>query len=84
MQLTPSAEGEFADLPLQAQKPIARWLDLLADDPYRKETKKLGGKDTMRRVHAGKDYVIVYEIEKTKVLILILRVGLRKEIYRNL
>ena len=38
----------------------------------------------MRRVHAGKDYVIVYEIEKTKVLILILRVGLRKEIYRNL
>ena len=81
---TAAAEKDLAELPRHVQKRIARWLDLLADDPRREGTKKLEGQGELRRVHASKDYVIVYAIRKREVLVLIVRVAHRKEVYRRL
>lgn len=81
---TDQAEREFDQLPPHIQKRIARWLGLLAENPRREGTKKLEGLGELRRVHASKDYVIVYVVRDAEVLVLITRVGHRKDVYRGL
>ena len=78
------ADKELDELPGHIQKRIARWLDLLADDPRREGTKKLEGRCDLRRIHASKDYVIVYTIRDKEVLVLIVRVTHRKDVSRGL
>jgi mRNA interferase RelE/StbE len=82
--LTARAEKEFDGLPRHIQKRVARWLDLLADDPLREGTKKLEGHADLRRIHASKDYVIIYTIRHKEVLVLVMRVTHRKDVYRGL
>ena len=82
--LTPRAQRELADLPRHVQRRIGRWLDLLAADPRREGTKKLEAQGELRRVHASKDYVIVYLVRDDEVLVLVVRVAHRKEVYRGL
>jgi mRNA interferase RelE/StbE len=82
--LTARAAEEFNDLPRHVQKRVARWLDLLAEDPRREGTKKLEGTTELRRVHASMDYVIVYTIREKEILVLVVRVGHRREVYRRL
>lgn len=84
IELTPRAADEFSALPANIQKRIDRWFDLLAENPYREGTKKLESKDDLYRVHAGRDYVVVYRIENAKLLVLIVRVAHRKDVYRHL
>jgi mRNA interferase RelE/StbE len=81
---TPRSEKEFGALTRQVQKRIARWLSLLGDDPRREGTKKLEGHGQLRRVHASKDYVIVYVVRERAILVLIVRVAHPKEVYRGL
>jgi len=81
---TARAEKELDELPHHVQSRIARWLDLLAEDPHREGTKKLEGPSGLRRVHASKDYVIVYAVREKEVLVLIVRVAHRKDAYRGL
>ena len=84
IELTPRAADEFRDLPRPAQTRILRWLDLLSDDPRRPGTKQLVGRPELRRVHASKDYVIVYTIHEKRVVVLVVRVAHRKDVYRGL
>ena len=81
---TPRSQREMDDLPAHIQKRIARWLNLLALDPRREGTRKLEGPHDLRRVHASKDYVIVYAVRDEEVLILVVRVAHRREAYRGL
>ncbi|MBI5724326.1 MAG: type II toxin-antitoxin system RelE/ParE family toxin [Planctomycetes bacterium] len=81
---TDRAEREFDGFPLHIQRRIARWLDLLAEDPRREGTKKLEGHSELRRVHAGKDYVIIYVVRDREVLVLVVRAARRREAYRGL
>ncbi len=81
---TPRSEKELEELPRRIQRRIARWLDLLADDPRREGTKQLEGRSGLRRIHASKDYVIIYVVRDKEVLVLIVRVAHRKDVYRGL
>ena len=80
----PRADKELAALPRPVQRRIARWIDLLAEDPRREGTKKLTGPRGLRRVHAGRDYVILYVVRNKTLLVLIVRVAHRKDVYRGL
>ena len=82
--LSPQAADSLERLPKRIQKRILRWLDLLAEDPRRLGTRKLEGFRHLRRVHAGKDYVIVYRIKDGELLVLVLQVSHRREAYRRL
>jgi len=84
VELTSRAAGELEALPKHVRKRIVRWLDLLADDPRREGTKKLEGRGELRRVHASKDYVIVYTLLKRRILVLVIRIAHRKDAYRGL
>lgn len=63
---------------------IARWIELLEEDPYRPPSRKLEGYPELRRVHASKDYVIVYSVIERELVVLIVRIAHRREVYRRL
>ena len=84
VELTPKAAAELEALPRHVQKRIIRWLELLADDPRCEGTKKLEGRGELRRVHAGRDYVVLYTIRRKAACVLVVRIAHRSEAYRGL
>jgi len=81
---TEAARKSLRDLPSHVQKRVKRWIDLLAEDPRRAGTRQLAGHPDIRRVHASKDYVILYTIEQDKIAVIVLRVENRRDVYRRL
>jgi len=73
IELTNRAAKELERFPKRIQKRIARWLDVLGVDPRCEGSKQLEGKDHLRRVPAGRDYVIVYTILDDVVVVLVVR-----------
>ena len=63
---------------------LARWIGLLAEDPHRRPSCQLEGYPELRRIHASKDYVIVYSVLEDEVVVLVVRVAHRREVYRGL
>lgn len=84
IKLTGKAERQIGDLPVHVQQRVARWIGLLAQDPHRRPSSQLEGYPELRRVHASKDYVIVYSVLEAEVVVLVVRVAHRREVYRRL
>jgi mRNA interferase RelE/StbE len=84
IRFSPKAQRELERLPANICKRIARWMDLLAEDPHRRPSRQLEGYPDLRRVHASKDYVIVYSVIEDEVVVLVVRVAHRREVYRRL
>jgi mRNA interferase RelE/StbE len=84
IKLSGKAERQLEDLPQPIRKRIARWLKLLEEEPYRTPSCQLEGYPELRRVHASKDYVIVYSVLEKEVVVLVVRVAHRREVYRRL
>lgn len=80
-----SAKKEFDHLPTKMQDKIIEALNLLAQNPYSEllKVKKLKGAEALYRIRLG-DHRIVYEIRNDRLLILVIKIGHRREIYRNL
>ena len=57
-------------------------IELLADHPRPSQAKKLAGGDGEWRVRTG-DYRIVYEIHDDVLLVLVVAVGHRRDIYQR-
>jgi mRNA interferase RelE/StbE len=68
-------------MPLETQRRIVIALRRLALTPRPPGVVKMQGEDNLWRIRVG-DYRIAYEIQDTQVLILVLRIGHRKDIYR--
>ncbi len=56
-------------------------MDALAANPRPKGVKKLTGLDNLYRIRAG-DYRIVYQIRDDRLIVLVVRIGHRKDVYR--
>ena len=84
VSLTPAAVRELASLSGPAQRRMIRQLEQLSSEPRREGVKKLQGGAGLYRMHAGKDYVVVYQIDDARREMLIVRVAHRSEAYRNL
>lgn len=83
VQFKPSAEREFGKLAKQTQGRILAKLGALANDPRPPGVEKLKGDDDLYRVRVG-DYRIVYEIHDDVLLVLVVGIGHRGEVYRRL
>jgi len=77
----PSALKALRKLPKSVRIRVAETLDSLASQPFPSGVKKLINEENVFRVRVG-DYRIVYQVISDKLLILVLRVGHRKDIYR--
>lgn len=84
VKLSDKAERQIDALPEHIRRRIARGLDLLSVDPFRKPSCQLEGFPELRRLHASKDYVIVYSVLTKQVVVLVVRVAHRREVYRRL
>ena len=78
-----SAAKALKKIPKADRKRIAEKIDSLAESPPNPDTTKMKGNNPFHKVRVG-DYRIVYEIQEDVLLILIVKIGHRKEIYRNL
>lgn len=82
IEFKPSVLKTFKKLNRPTQKKIAKKIDLLKIDPLPPSIVKLKGSNNFYRLRAG-DHRIIYTIERNKLLILILKIGDRKDIYKT-
>ena len=77
------AVGQLRAIPQPAALTILRALTPLGDDPRRPDAnvKKLVGHEDRYRLRVG-DYRVIYEVSDGQLIILIVGVGHRREIYR--
>lgn len=82
IELSPAAVRQLRRLDRTAQRRVQAAIELLADEPRPSGAKKLVGGAGEWRVRTG-DYRIVYEIRDQVLLVLVVAVGHRRDIYRR-
>lgn len=82
IEFSSAAVRQLRKLDRRAQRRVQAAVELLAQEPRPAGAKKLVGGDGEWRVRTG-DYRIVYEIDDGVLLVLVLAVGHRREIYRR-
>lgn len=80
VEFLPSAQKQFLQLEAGARQRIARKIDALSVNPRPSGTKALKGSNLLR-LRVG-DYRIIYQIEDERLVVLIVRLGHRREVYR--
>ena len=83
VEFTKSAAKALRAIPKTAQKRIAKKIESLVESPPDPAKTKMKGDNPFHRVRVG-DYRIIYEIQNEILLILILKIGHRKKVYRGL
>jgi mRNA interferase RelE/StbE len=77
----PAAKRQLKKLPKQAQAVIVGVIEALAKNPRPSGAKKLVGEEDLYRVRT-RDYRIVYEIRDQQLIVAVVKVGHRRDIYR--
>ena len=82
IEVAPAALRQLRKLERVAQRRVQAAIELLADEPRPGGAKKLLGGDGEWRIRTG-DYRIVYEIRDGILLVLVIAIGHRRDIYRR-
>lgn len=82
IEFSARAERLFRDLPRKIQVRLTPRIDALAEDPRPQGAEKLSGEEDLYRLRVG-DYRIIYQIQERALLILVVGVGHRREVYRR-
>ena len=77
-----SAKKELKKLDKQIIPRILQAVENLVDNPYPSGSRKLIGSNAVYRIRVG-DYRIIYSIKSSVLTIEIVKVGHRREIYRQ-
>ena len=83
IEVAPEVVDALRSLPKKVHRQIARWIDALAEDPRPAGCKKLSGEEDLYRLRSGV-YRILYQVREKALVVLVLRIGHRREIYRRL
>ena len=81
LRLTTAAEKELDSLPTKAVDRIILAIRDLAAEPRPHGCKKLVGKKNTYRIRV-RDYRVIYEVHDKEVVILVVRIGHRKDAYQ--
>jgi mRNA interferase RelE/StbE len=76
-----TAEKQLKKLPRADQHRMARALTALGDDPHPAGSRKLTGFDDVFRLRVGR-YRVIYSVEGRRLLVIVLKIGHRKDVYR--
>lgn len=82
VQISPAALRQLRKLDPPARRRIQAAIELLGNEPRPSGAKKLVGGEGEWRVRTG-DYRIVYEMHDNVLLVLVLAVGHRRDIYQR-
>lgn len=81
IEISSTAEKQLRQLPKSVQRRIVRVIRGLAGEPRPRGCRQLQGYDGVYRVRTGR-YRILYSIEDSRLLIIVLKLGHRKDVYR--
>lgn len=81
IEISKTAEKQLKKIPKEYQGRIVNSILSLGSNPYPYGCKKLSGFDDVYRVRIA-DYRIIYSVEDKRLVIIVLKLGHRKDIYR--
>ncbi|MEO5331438.1 MAG: type II toxin-antitoxin system RelE/ParE family toxin [Magnetococcus sp. YQC-5] len=79
--IPPQVQKQLDALPLSNWRRVSTAIDRLADAPRPLGSKKLHGSAEFWRIRAG-DYRIIYTIEDDRLVVILIKIGHRREVYR--
>ncbi len=84
-RFTMAAQRQLRSISRPDAMRILTALTLLGDDPYREDAdiKKLTGPSGLYRLRVG-SYRVAYQINDGELVVLVVKVGARRDVYRNL
>ena len=82
IDFTPAARRAFAKLTPAVRERLAPAIDALAREPRPAGAVKLRGVPNGYRIRVG-DHRVLYQIEDDRLLVLVVGVGHRREVYRS-
>jgi mRNA interferase RelE/StbE len=82
VELLPEVERALKKMDPQVRRRVFKAIEGLADNPRPAGAKALEGADRLYRVRAG-DWRVVYRIRDRDLLVLVIRAGHRREIYKG-
>ncbi|MCK7625081.1 type II toxin-antitoxin system RelE/ParE family toxin [Streptomyces sp. RS10V-4] len=85
LRFTAAAQRQLRAIDRPAAMRILAALTALGDDPYREDAdiKKLSGPSGLCRLRVG-TYRIAYRVEDAELIVLVVRVGDRHDVYRSI
>jgi mRNA interferase RelE/StbE len=83
VRFRPAVEKNLRTLPRKELLKIKRKIDSLAENLPDPATTKMKGNNNFHKIRAG-DYRIIYEIHANALVILVVKIGHRKDIYKYL
>ena len=83
IEVSATAEKQIRKLPREDQIRVLRAIRSLASEPRPPGSRRIRGYDDVHRIRVGA-YRILYRVQKRRLIIIILKIGHRREIYRSL
>lgn len=83
IRLRPAARRQFRTLTPEVQRRLLPRIDALAESPRPPGAESLSGLPGLYRIRVG-DYRIVYQVLDEELIVLIVSIGHRREVYRRL
>ncbi|MBZ5562885.1 MAG: type II toxin-antitoxin system RelE/ParE family toxin [Acidobacteriia bacterium] len=83
IRFTPRARRDFSSLDRVLQERLEQHIDRLAENPFPAGAKRLHAEEPYYRIRVG-DYRIIYQVDGQQLLVIVIRIGHRKDVYRHL
>jgi mRNA interferase RelE/StbE len=81
IEFVKQAAKQLRALPAQERERLQPKIDALATEPRPIGVIKLAGEEDLYRIRVG-DYRIIYSIQDTQLLVLVVKIGHRRDVYR--
>lgn len=82
IEITATAEKSLKKLPKKDLEKVVEAIQVLAISPFPSGCRKLKGEEDVYRVRQG-NYRIIYEVIDSKLVVLVLKIGHRKDMYKK-
>jgi mRNA interferase RelE/StbE len=84
VEIRPAFRRELGKLPKPVQSEVIETLEALESNPFHDGFRKVeGNRCVLYRVRVSKYYRVIYAVEEEKLIVLAVRVGPRKDVYRR-
>ena len=82
LEFAPRTRRQLLNLPRKVQARLAPAIEALAENPRPHGVKKMAGEENLYRIRVG-SYRVIYQIRDKDLLVLIVKIGHRREVYRG-